>query len=292
MNTTIFNSQNIADKLEETGWAVIDFCGVGKISNIKNRFEDYLPRISDMPVIITLLQKNRAVRNDVHREILTEFSPLLDFHFKNYKIAIALFFAKKANEVKDIGLHQDPMITDQTIHPSYGLWIPLVETNISNGTLCVLEKSHRWFHPFQSDTIMPPFNNIRSELNAKCISVNVKPGQAIIMDNRLIHNSLPNKNSEIRPVVVIKITNANAEYLTLYRQGESTYLIKNNENFYLKEDWITDKSVLPEGKISGVLDFTPYTISYDEFLAVESKNELNYYQTKNIRNWLGEAARK
>lgn len=281
----LFKNEIVAGKLEQNGWVVIDFCTSEIIEKLKTVFLKFLPDLDEMPVIISLLHERREVTKRIHHEILSELNNTLDLHFSDYKIPIALFFAKK-KELGDIGLHQDPMITDQVTSPSYGIWIPTVETNIGNGTIAVLDKSHRWFHPFQSDSFHSPFINICPQLQSQCTTLNLKPGQALIMDNRLVHYSHINTVDEIRPCVVIKITHTSSNYYTLFQKDDDIFLIQNNPDFYLKETWITDKSEFPSGVVEGILNFEPSTVTYQEFKDIADNNTLNHFQTQPITAWL------
>ena len=286
MYNSIFKDSTLAETIESKGWGLIDFCSNDEVSFLKEKFFELLPELDEMPVIITLLHNERKITKKINDLITQKLHSALEKHFIDYKIPIALYFAKKSKEYNDVGIHQDPMITDQAVSPSYGLWIPLVETTGQNGTLAVLEKSHKWFHPFQADTVSSSLSDIGNELIEKCITLNVKPGQAVIMDNRLVHYSHPNQSGEIRPCVVVKLTHKDAIYYTLYSKGGEIYLIKNNDDFYTSETWIVNKSAFPAGQIEGVLDFIPFAYSSNDLKEAESNNKTDIYQTKAITSWI------
>jgi hypothetical protein len=286
MNKSTFKSERIAGLLAELGWAVVDLCTENELKKLQSVFQEYLPELIHMPVIVSLLHKDRNITKQINNTIIEILTPHINSHLQYYKIPIALFFAKHPKTDVQVGPHQDPMITDQATYPSYGIWLPLIETNIYNGTLSVLSKSHRWFHPFQSDTIPASIGNIGEELVTDCICFSLKPGQAIIMDNRLVHYSYPNNSEEIRPAVVVKFTHYDADYFTLYSQNNKTNLIKNNDHFYTDEAWIHDKSRFPEGEILGVLDFTPYKVTQSEYKNIAKNNLQCSYQTKSITSFL------
>jgi ectoine hydroxylase-related dioxygenase (phytanoyl-CoA dioxygenase family) len=286
MSESIFKNDEIQTQLSQNGWVLLDFCSNPHLERLNHKFYEMLSLFEEMPVIITLLHKERSTTKLVNNAILDELAPALDTHFTNYKVPIALFFAKRSNPSPKVGLHQDPMITDQVVHPSYGLWIPLIETDKNNGTLAVLDKSHRWFHPFQADTVSSATGAISEKLVDDCITLSLKRGQAVLMDNRLVHYSHPNESDSMRPSVVIKLTHQDANYYTLYKEKDNTYVIQNNEGFYLNESWIYDKSEFPKGKVVGLLDFDPSVISYEEYLTIKKTNTPSIYQSKSLLDFI------
>jgi|APTNR8051073442_1049403.scaffolds.fasta_scaffold30552_2 hypothetical protein len=282
---SIFKDVNVGKKLEQSGWALLDFCNQETIEVLEKKFTELLPLFNEMPLIITLLHQHRTVTQQVHNTILSELRADFNRHFRSYKVPIAHFFVKTKNS-PHIGLHQDPMITDQAIQPSYGLWIPLIDTDENNGALAVLDGSHRWFHPFQADTVPMSIGEIWKRLIPECTILSLKKGQAVLMDNRLVHYSYPVLTNEIRPAAVIKLTHIDNTYYTLYQNNESISLIKNNENFYLNESWVCDKTKFPPGEIVGILDFEPRAISYEEYQTIKSANIRSSFQTKTIFDFL------
>jgi ectoine hydroxylase-related dioxygenase (phytanoyl-CoA dioxygenase family) len=285
MYESIFKEDIINTQLKQNGWALIDFCNQETIESLNKKFSELLPLFNEMPLMITLLHKHRAVTQLVNDSILLELNTDLNRHFRNYKIPIAHFFVKKKSS-PHIGLHQDPMITDQAIQPSYGLWIPLIDTDENNGTLTVLDGSHGWFHPFQADTVPTSIDEIWKRLIPECTVLRLKKGQAVLMDNRLAHYSYPVLTNDIRPAVVVKLTRLDNPYYTLYKKEKDIYLIRNNEGFYLNETWICSKSEFPSGEIIGTLDFEPRSISYNDYQTIKTNNSRNYFQTKSIFEFL------
>lgn len=285
IHNSILKDAIVGKKIEQDGWALLDFCNQETIEALNKKFSELLPLFNEMPLIITLLHQHRTVTQRVHDTILSELNTDLDKHFGNYKIPIAHFFVKTKSS-PPVGLHQDPMITDQAIQPSYGLWVPLIDTDENNGTLTVLDGSHRWFHPFQADTVPISIGEIWERLIPECTVLRLKKGQAVLMDNRLAHYSYPVLTNEIRPAVIIKLTHIDNTYYTLYKNDRGISLIKNNENFYLNETWVCDKTEFPPGEIVGILDFEPQAVSYEEYQSVKANNTRNFFQTKTIFDFL------
>lgn len=103
----------------------------------------------------------------------------------------------------DIPLHQDngygqldPM-TDITV------WMPLVDTDASNGGLCVVSGSHRGGLLEHDRAQINPVL-IEASTEAPAVPIEARAGEGIAFSGLTIHGSGPNRSAEARPAFYVR----------------------------------------------------------------------------------------
>lgn len=272
----IFKNDRVYEEIKNKGYATLNKVNHEKVENLKAILGNYKNNLNFIGGIsISLLLKNKQLRREIHYSIIKELDTFLKSNFTDFKVPIAHFFSKKPGGNK-VELHQDPMITLQNQQLSFGLWLPLQETTKTNGCVWVFPKSHLMFSKFQTD--FPPFEyeNALDDIMKKMIPIELEKGQALIMDNRLLHYSTENKGDFMRTGVVIKITHKGAALFTCYPFKGKRYILKQMDDFYLNKDWVNGNSYSPNGKLAFIIDGPTKPLIRNEVLSrIETKNNIN-----------------
>jgi ectoine hydroxylase-related dioxygenase (phytanoyl-CoA dioxygenase family) len=99
-----------------------------------------------------------------------------------------------------VGLHQDLSFVDEPRFAGISLWCPLEEVDERNGCLAVVVGSHR-FNSFYREPCSLPYPDLVPLLEHNYLTqLPMAPGRALLMDNRLFHESKPNRTPRTRLV--------------------------------------------------------------------------------------------
>ncbi len=97
-----------------------------------------------------------------------------------------------------LGPHQDFSIVDESRWTSLYLWIPLVDSNQSNGTLHVLPGSHRFTNPVRARHVPALFDQVLDEVRRRAVRLDCKAGEVVLMVSGVVHFSPPNTSDRLR----------------------------------------------------------------------------------------------
>lgn len=166
-----------------------------------------------------------------------------------------------SSKPSDFKLHQDFNMLDETVVPSFGLWIALVDINQTNGGLFVLPKSHRKFkgtirsanHPSLHMEIVP-------EIIPHLKHINIKAGQACIFAHSLFHGSPSNTTKRERAILHMGLFPKDSKSYHYYKVKDGSdkevfeILEIDREYYYTKIlEFISNPKKSPH-KMMGVLD--------------------------------------
>ncbi len=139
--------------------------------------------------------------------------PVLNKILKSYESLLGVYLVKEPGDDSETGFHQDPTLVDGSNFVSANVWIPLQDTNSHNGNLRVIKGSHRLGEILVVTPAFPTiFESFKDDLLDYATEIPVKTGQAIILDNKLIHGATANHSRHERLAVVIAIKSVPAKW--------------------------------------------------------------------------------
>ena len=107
------------------------------------------------------------------------------------------FLLKPTGEFSELSPHQDSSLIDETKFFSYFGWIPLQDTNVTNGGITVIPKSHLWGINYRSLDIPWLLKDYENILKKYSIPIEVKAGEILFFETALIHGSLKNISNSL-----------------------------------------------------------------------------------------------
>lgn len=150
------------------------------------------------------------------QNIYTPLRPLLE----DTKAFTGSFVIKEPGLQNIVPPHQDWTFVDEAKASSATVWVALQDVNEENGALGVISGSHRLFNHIRSS----PSPQSKSVLADHIFTlfpfvqiIEMKLGEALIFDNRLIHASPPNLTSEARIAAGIGITQEEAQLIHAFQ---------------------------------------------------------------------------
>ena len=227
MNATIINTS-----LTNDGFVIIDLLDDKEIALLNTLAEKYLASSQQDFIAsshILSLEDSKKINDTLHQII----APKAKILFPELSLLGGTLATKtKGNSI--LKAHNDWSIVDETKYNSYNLWIPLVDTSKTNGTLGMVAGSHLWKHNARGLNIANEFESQTNNFLKIGYEPDLKAGQAILYNHKLIHYSRPNTTINPSNVAIIGMKHKDAELLvsfSLDNKTIETYAV-SDEDFY------------------------------------------------------------
>jgi hypothetical protein len=242
-------------EMQNNGYVLIkEFLSPHEIEELLSLYAQYHTEVSaDKQMWNSLFDVDFATGKLISEKLLMLLNSKLKSVLKNGKVPVATFMSKNPNKNSVCDLHRDFSIIDEEQFEYRNFWIPLVNTDETNGSLYIIPHSHKLFNE-----ILPMFSAWRhrpvlKELEKYFITVKANAGDLVIYADRLLHGSFLNKSNKTRPVIHFGVLPENAE-LCYYRENPDTNdvsIFKVEPDFYFNLDKNKNKiSGMPFKKIS------------------------------------------
>ena len=234
---TFINNEDIANEIYGKGYQVVgrlDDSTIEKLSELYSALHDFQRPSGGM--FYSLYSKDVEYRRKVHDGIGEILKPLYDSLFHDYKIVLNSYIVKVSGPESEFCLHQDSTSLDETRYSNISVWIPLQDTDFSNGCMSVVPYSQKMFSPYRGISFDPPFENISDTVRKYLQPIFLKKGDILLFDNRLVHNSVINSSGKDRVVVMSGVYPAQAPIISCYKEAEPNSpieLIQQEEDFLL-----------------------------------------------------------
>lgn len=255
---SIFTSEELQNKFNEAGFVKISFLNQDQIHELLALYEkSHASEEKGRGFFISLDNEDSGKVNGISNSIKKVMKSSAELVFENSKIFTASFVIKEPGLKYIVPPHQDWTFVDENEYNSMTVWVPLIDVNEDNGALSVIPGSHKLFHHHRSS----PSPQSKSPLADHIFTlfpfvkvIDMKAGEALVFDNRLIHASPPNTSGSNRIAVGIGITQNSADLIHYYHVpatnrikkyavDESFYNFYNNKRL---SDYF-DSGVCPEG---------------------------------------------
>lgn len=193
--------------------------------------------IGDNTYHFSLLDEDSCYRREAHDLILRYFTPVLDRYLLDNMILMANFSVKPAG-CGEIPVHQNwPVLPDQN-DTSVVIWCPLVDADVSNGTLHVAPGSHKLLHHIEAPNSPSYFARFEDRLYDNfLVPVPLPAGSGAMFDDGLMHGSPANLGDAPRVAVQITCVPAESKPVFFFRDEEQRFeLIDAPKAFYLENN--------------------------------------------------------
>src|SRR5688572_4331531 len=192
-------------ELEKKGYSVFDFPDSGRLDELNSILSGLMkqkqnPHAEDQGFYFASFDNASTLRQKVHELVSAEMQPFIQKYFPEYKALVANIILKEPGD-KEVPLHQDWSFVDETLYSSYAIWLPLEETSRENGGLYVLEGSHQWFNNFRSTRVNTQAISVFPQVKQHLKFMEIKKGQGVVFNHKLLHYTPPNTTSRNRMVV-------------------------------------------------------------------------------------------
>ncbi len=164
----------------------------------------------------TFLDTNLDYKRATQELIARVFQPKLDALVVDYRILTGNFYVKMPGKGR-FQIHQNWPTTEDLSVTTLTVWIPLHDTDESNGTLRVVPGSHKILPDVATPQLPPFFAGFEDELIADhLVPICLKAGEALVFDDSLVHWSSKNHSDQPRRAVQIETVPAEIQPVLYY----------------------------------------------------------------------------
>jgi len=240
----IFKNDELQKQFEENGFVKLPMLEKEEVETLRNY---YLNQEFDNKVEagfhISLDNQNEELVKEVGARIKEVLAPKTSGLLDDCQIFTASYVIKEPGLQNIVPPHQDWTFVDENEFCSATVWTALVDVNEQNGALGVIPGSHKIFNHKRSS----PSPQSKSPLADHIFTlfpfvevIDMKAGESLIFDNRLIHASPPNLSDQARIAVGIGITQSEAKLKHFYQNPSSGKLEEYDvdQSFYT---WFNNK---------------------------------------------------
>ncbi len=266
------------DQFEKEGYVIIPFLKPEEVIDLKHLYFDTLPNSGgniksdeigakeSISYDFTFIDKNIEYKQQVFDIITQRFKNYVDLYLENYKPIIANFIRKKPKD-GEVPLHQNWAFVDERKCTSVSIWCPLVDSNEANGTLQVVPGSHKRYGEFRGPMIPWELNGIKDEIiKNNLIPMNLKAGEAVILDDSIVHYSALNLTNDLRLAIQLILIPAEEKSIHYHLDAEKNpnkiEVLEVDVDFYMQfNPWkkVQDKKILKQ------IPYKPFQLSFKNF---------------------------
>jgi hypothetical protein len=181
----------------------------------------------------------------------------LSRYFNDYRAISGTFVSKKSDSLSRVNPHQDWSFVDEAKYVSLNLWAPLCDTSAENGALGVFKGSHKLKRTIRGSNILQSLKMSPHALK-HITFFNMKVGEVIMYDHRLIHMSGANRSGGERTAISISVVPSDATPVHYVCDSQASRILElevDEEFFY---NFHIDKSKYVNGSTDHVVDTVGY----------------------------------
>ncbi|MEM7105960.1 MAG: phytanoyl-CoA dioxygenase family protein [Bacteroidota bacterium] len=228
----ILQDQTWDDSLFDQGFVVIPFLEPGEIDTLKDFYWTCHPTKQE-GFFSSAHMPDPIFRDRVNKGVKAVFERANNETLADCRTLGGSFIAKGPGESGHLQPHQDWNIVDESKYRSFNIWVPLVDVGRLNGAVSVISGSHEWTKSFRGANIKDAWNNTYPILWKHMQLLEMKAGEALVYDHRLLHGSQPNYSEEMRMVAVYGIMPEAADMYYYYAENEHIAEYKCDPEFYI-----------------------------------------------------------
>jgi hypothetical protein len=289
VNYVVLKNHAIADAIKGPGYAIAGKLDPKTLETLKGLYQSLHNFQSPQGgMFYSVYSRDLAYRKKVHQGIAEILQPVYDGLFTDYKSILNSYIVKVSGPDSEFSLHQDSTSLDEINFSCLSVWIPLQDTNLNNGCMCVVPHSHKMFSPYRGVSFPQPFDAISNTVRKYLQPVEVKAGEILLFDNRLVHNSVVNSSGHDRVVVMSGIFPAQAKIIRCYKdmkkKDDLIEIIEEEDDFLLTfENFFHDCACRPDtGQSVGFVEWDISQMAEQEFLSLCSKYGIKESKRANV----------
>jgi len=271
-----FKNKSLQASFEKNGFAVLNLLDNQAIELLIERYKDLetLHNNKDPYLFSTLDNENLNLSKNVETIIQDVCLPKINQELRHFDYLFSTYLIKKTSQNNPTPFHQDPTLVDNKESISANIWIALEDTAINKGSLRFIPGSHRII---DSLVVTPDFytyyHTFQHKLKHYCVDIQLKKGQAVIFNNKLVHGAYANNSGKDRIAAVVAVKSTSSPWCYHYLANkEKEGLV---EKYYLNKDFYSTikKNERPQSFLKKEsFNFQFPSISYREFQLFMIKN--------------------
>jgi len=146
----------------------------------------------------SVIHSRPSFRREAYDLICPVVTPKADRYLQDYRPLIANFVNKPPG-TGVVPAHQNWSVVDESQYQSVSVWVALVDCQVENGAMSMYDGSHLDLRGRRGIWAYAAFAGIEDDLISEVLTpIEVKAGDAVILDDALVHYSPPNLTDDRR----------------------------------------------------------------------------------------------
>lgn len=269
----------LEQKFQKDGYVQIPFISAKEVEELKLKFFELLPTSggnivssetgvegNEITYDFTFIDKNIEYKQAVYDVITEYFKPHVKKWLADYRPIIANYI-RKQHESGEVPLHQNWAFVDEKKCTSVSIWCPLVDSDEVNGTLQVVPGSHKRYGEVRGPMIPWELEGIKHEIIDKyLVPMNIRAGQAVILDDSIVHYSALNKTNALRLAIQLILVPSEEKSIHYHMDSsqdkELVHVLEVDTDFYMQfNPWKKPENA----KVIKSFSYQPFAMSEKEF---------------------------
>lgn len=267
----VFKDPTLAARFDRDGYIILPLLEDEQLSFALSLYHTF-PNNVNNTFDSSSFQEDTAAKTILNEQINQEIHASINEIFKNYKPLGSSFLTKRSGDDSIMPIHQDWTVVDENKYASITCWIPLVDTNQSNGAIQIIPGSHKFSNALRSPSLSVSFENCYTELLPFLETLNLKAGEAFIFNHALMHASHINQSGKDRIALTYGLTHKDAQLFMYYNSEGKVSKYAMPDNMFIEYPKIRFQPQLGEPVES--FEYKVPSLSFATF-----KLQLNLYKT-------------
>ena len=218
----VIKDLNLKRKIENNGYEVVQLMDQATIEKLTSIYKKYHSKKTENGgMFYSLYSQDLEYRRKVNDELLEVLEPVFEKWFYNYRSVLGSFIIKHQGPKSEFNVHQDSTGLNEWKYSPLSFWMPLQDTTVDNGCMWVLPESHKWFSPYRGISFPSMFEKNQDLIRPYLVPVELKLGEILLFDNRIVHLSGVNHSEHPRVIVMAGIFPKDAGLIACYRDVEN-----------------------------------------------------------------------
>ncbi len=259
--------------LQDTGCIQVPLLPPTAVTELLAAFAHFHPVLPASGFVSSTYSHDLAYKQAVSDCITEIIRPFLDAFFQYHRVLGAAFLYKLPGPQSRLPLHQDWTVVDEERFVATNVWMPLVDADTVNGTLCVLPGSHRVMRGIRAPTLPFCYSGHDDLMIQRMRAIPTRAGEALIVNQATAHHSPANLSAAVRPAITVGVVPEKAQLRFYYkdrqRADRRVQMFERDDDFFLRfDDFHRDIFERPKGAVVAELDYPDPTRSAAELSAL------------------------
>lgn len=276
----IFKNKALQKQFDEEGFVKVQLLNENDIEFLKEKFYKFHPNIESNSFGASSFMKSKEEKLNIRDTLFPIFLPHFEKIFNDYTYFGSSFLYKTPGKNSDLSPHQDWTIVDEEKYIAINIWTPLIDTNENNGTLYIVPKSQsQRLFSLRAPTLPFYFQNYFDTVIKCGIPTNAKAGEAIILNQSIIHYSSSNNSDTLRIAITSGVKSKDAPMIFHFKNKKKEIeQYEMPEDFLLSfEDFQNDIYQKPKnGKFKKIVLAPKHQVSKSDFIQQFGKERFSF----------------
>jgi ectoine hydroxylase-related dioxygenase (phytanoyl-CoA dioxygenase family) len=251
LSRPVLQDDKLEQEFQEMGYVTVPFLSKEEVAYLTDEYfstrknskgsllanEADFDTDSEITYDFTFIDRNSDYKREVFEIISKAFDKLANGYLNNYKPIIANYIFKKQNG-GEVPLHQNWAFVDERNYTSVSIWCPLVDSFRENGTLEMVDRSHKRFGEIRGPMIPWEVEGIKEHIIENHLTpMNIKAGEAVILDDSILHYSHNNLTGGLRLAIQLILIPAECESIHHHRDvkgdKDHVHILEVDQDFYM-----------------------------------------------------------